>query len=371
MRFAVIMAGGRGERLWPLSTQERPKQFLRLLGERTMLQETVERVAPLVSLEHTYVVVGREHVELVSEQLPSLPAENIIVEPLGRGTASCVGLAAVRLAQIDPEGVMLVLPADHVVKDGERFLKLLEDAATIAAGGTYLVTLGVSPDRPATGYGYIQASTPWQRSGLAVKSPVLEVERFTEKPDRRTAERFLAEGDYLWNSGIFIWRVDTILREIEAHMPKLHAALLTIGERIGAPDYEALLERVYREQDVVSIDYGVMEKSDRVLVLPTGEIGWSDVGDWAALGELLEHDGQGNAIQAHHIGIDTENCVIISPRAEAEGRLVATLGLAGLVIVDTDDVLLVMDKDRAQEVKRLIELQAAEREGPPGGVSAL
>lgn len=358
MRFAVIMAGGRGERLWPLSTEERPKQFLKLFGEQTMLQETAERVAPLLPLENIYVVVGKEHVELAREQLPSLPAENIIVEPLGRGTAPCVGLAAERLAQTDPEGVMIVLPADHAVRDRERFLKLLADAAMIAAEGTHLVTLGITPDRPATGYGYIQASTPWPKSGLAIESAVLEVERFTEKPDRRTAERFLAEGDYLWNSGMFIWRIDTILQEIKTHMPQLHARLTAIGERIGAPDYEAMLERVYREQDVISIDSGVLEKSDRVLVLPTGEIGWSDVGDWAALSELWETDGQGNAIQARHIGIDTKNSLIISQHAEAKGRLVATLGLAGLVIIDTDNALLVMDKDRAQEVKRLICLRS-------------
>jgi len=380
MRFAVIMAGGRGERLWPLSTKERPKQFLKLFGERTMLQETVARVAPLVPLENTYVVVGKGHVELAREQLPNLPAENIIVEPQGRGTAPCVGLAALRLAQVDPEGVMIVLPADHVVKKPRRFLKLLADAATIAAGGTHLVTLGITPDRPATGYGYIypkgkyghkypkeqyghkQASTPWPKSDFAVESAVLKVERFTEKPDRRTAERFLGEGSYLWNSGIFIWRVDTILQQIKTHMPQLHAGLITIGEGIGSPDYEATLERVYREQDVTSIDYGVLEKSDRVLVLPTGEIGWSDVGDWAALGELLESDEQGNVIQAHHIGIDTENSIILSKHADVKDRLVATLGLAGLVIVDTDNALLVMDKDRAQEVKRLIEMQAAKRE---------
>ena len=363
MRFAVIMAGGRGERLWPLSRKERPKQFLKLLGERTMLQETVARVAPLIPPENTYVVVGREHVGVVNKQLPNLPAENIIVEPLGRGTAPCIGLAALRLSRIDPEGVMIVLPADHVLQDEERFLKLLEDATTVAAAGSHLVTLGITPDRPATGYGYIQTFNPFEAGNFSSGSKVLEVERFTEKPDRETAERFLADNDYLWNSGMFIWRVDMILREMKTHMSKLHAGLMTIENRIGAPDYEEVLERIYRQQDVASIDCGVMEKSNRVLVLPTGEIGWSDVGDWSALNEVLKTDEEGNVIQASHIGIDTTNSIILSKYTSDKNRLVATLGLSDLVIVDTDDILLVMDKTRAQEVKRIIEIQTAEKEG--------
>lgn len=362
MRFVVIMAGGRGERLWPLSTKKRPKQFLKLTGERTLLQETVERVTPLVPYENNYVVVDKEHVELVLAQLPGLPPKNVIVEPMGRGTAPCAGLAALRLSQIDPGGVMILLPADHVIKGKDRFLRLLEEAAAIASEGTYLVTLGITPDRPATGYGYIQALTPWSGSGSVGGSNVLEVDRFTEKPEQKTAERFLREGGYFWNSGMFIWRVDTLLHEIMVHMPNLHTGLMTIETHIGAPDYEDVLERVYREQDVISIDYGVMEKSDRVLVLPA-DIGWSDVGDWAAVDQVFETDEQGNLIQAHHLGIDTGNSVILSENAKVKDRLIATLGVADLVIVDTDDVLLVMNKGRSQEVKRLIQMREAEKEG--------
>ena len=362
MRFAVIMAGGRGERLWPLSRKETPKQFLKLLGEQTMLQETVERIAPLIPHEKIYVVVGEEHVGIVHEQLPMLPARNIIVEPRGRGTAPCVGLAALRLSRIDPEGVMIVLPADHVVQDKKRFLKLLEDAMTVAAAGSHLVTLGITPDRPATGYGYIQAFKPFAAGDLSSGSEVLEVERFTEKPDKETAEQFLDEGGYFWNSGMFVWRVDTILHEMKAHMPKLHAGLMAIENRIGAPDYEEVLERIYRRQDVTSIDCGVMEKSNRVLVLPTGEIGWSDIGDWSALNEVLKTDEEGNVIQASHIGIDTSNSIILSKHTSDRERLVATLGLSDLIIIDTDDILLVMDKTRAQEVKRIIQIQTAEKD---------
>ena len=361
-RFAVIMAGGAGERLWPLSRKEAPKQFLQLLGERTLLQQTVERIAPLVHKKDTYIVAGREHVKIVREQLPELPTENIIVEPMGRGTAPCVGLAATRLTRIDPQGVMIVLPADHAIADEEHFLQLLDNAASVASAGTHLVTLGITPDRPATGYGYIQAPNHFMASDPSTGSEVLEVKRFTEKPDLETAERFLQEGGYYWNSGMFVWRVDTILREMEAHMPKLYAALMEIEKYAEASDYEETLEHIYAQQESNSIDYGVLEQSKRVLVIPTGDIGWSDVGDWSALSEVLETDNAGNLVRAPHIGVDTLNCTILSTHTGEKKRLVATLGLSNLVIIDTGDVLLVMDKSRAQEVKKILEIQAAKAE---------
>jgi len=357
-RFAVIMAGGMGERLWPLSRKETPKQFLRLLGERTLLQQTVERIAPLVDSENTYIVVGRQHVGSVREQLPDLPIGNIIVEPMGRGTAPCIGLAATRLSRVDPGGVMIVLPADHAIADEERFLQLLKDAASVASAGTHLVTLGITPNHPATGYGYIQALDRFVTSDQSTSSEVLEVKRFTEKPDLETAKQFLQEGGYYWNSGMFVWRVDAILHEMKEHMPKLHAALMEIEKHAQAPDYEETLERIYAEQGANSIDYGVLEKSEHVLVIPTGDIGWSDVGDWSALSEVLETDAVGNLIRASHIGVDTSNCTILSKHASEKRRLVATLGVSDLVIIDTDDALLVMDKSRAQEVKKILKIQA-------------
>lgn len=362
MLFAVIMAGGRGERLWPLSKKETPKQFLKLFGNSTLLQQTVERVVPLVPLDNTYVVVGREHVGIVHEQLPQLPRRNLIVEPMGRGTAPCIGLAATRLSRIDPEGVMIVLPADHVIADEERFRHLLHDAAAVAEAGTHLITLGITPDRPSTGYGYIRAFNPFMAGDLNEGSEVLAVEKFTEKPEEETAEQFLDEGDYFWNSGMFVWRVDVILREMKEHMPELQAGLTEIEEHAGTADYEETLSRIYAEQEVNSIDYGVLEKSERVLVLPTGDIGWSDVGDWSALNEVLGTDKQGNLIRASHIGIDTSDCTILSKHTSDTERFVATLGLSDIVIIDTDDVLLVMDKSRAQEVKKILKIQAAQKE---------
>lgn len=344
--FAVIMAGGKGERLWPLSVPERPKQFLSLSGSRTMLQETVARVAPLISQKNIYVVTPREFATLVLEQL-YLPEENIILEPMGRGTAPCIGLAAVLLEAKDPHSVMVVLPSDHVVKEQERFLRILKLAIEIAAKEDCLVTLGIIPDYPATGYGYIR------RGELFAKNNGLEIYRvqsFTEKPDYRTARRFLEEGDYYWNSGMFVWRVDVILGEISRCLPKLYAGLIKIKKRLGKPELNRVIAEVYEEQESISIDYGVMEKAKNVLVIPA-EIGWSDLGDWLALEALFEKNNEGNIIQAQHIGIDTKNSIVF---ATDKDKLIATIGLENIVIVETKEALLVMEKTRAQEVREIV-----------------
>jgi len=351
MNFAVIMAGGQGERLWPLSTRKRPKQFLNLLGERTMLQETVERIAPLIPIKNTIVVVAQQYAPLVLQQLPSLPAKNSIVEPMARGTAPCVGVAALWLSRVDPKGTMVVLPADHVITNNVRFLECLRQAIGVASTRDCLITLGIAPDHPATGYGYIKAVKKPSASNC-----VMKVEEFTEKPDQETATRFLHQGDYFWNSGMFVWRVDMILHEIKLHMPKLYKGLQVIRGHLGTVDEQAVLNQVYREQGAISIDYGVMEKSKRVQIIPTGNIGWSDVGDWAALERVLSRDECGNSIRASHLGIDTQDSIIVSE----EGKLIATLGVSNLVIVDTGKALLVMDKSRSQEVRRIVQMQKEE-----------
>ncbi len=353
MEFAVIMAGGRGERLWPLSTPEHPKQFLKLFGEETMLQATVSRIRPLIPWENIYVVTSEQHGSLVKEQLPSLPPENIITEPVGRSTAPCIGLAAVVIAQRDPRGAMVVLPADHVIQDEDRFRKLINAGLTIASEGEHLITLGITPRYPATGYGYIQGGDVLREiEGMKA----LKVERFTEKPDHKTAVRFLEQGGYFWNSGMFVWRTDTILDEIEIHLPNLRAGLTKIMNHLGRPDYQTVLTEVYSSQETISIDQGVMEKSANAIVIPTGEIGWNDVGDWAAWAELFPRDAAGNVVQAPHIGIETNDCVILSRSTRTDGRVIATLGVSNLIIIETDNAVLVMDKDRAQEVKRLLKL---------------
>jgi mannose-1-phosphate guanylyltransferase len=339
------MAGGRGERLWPLSTPTRPKQFLKLSGKRTMLQETIARVNSLIPEERVYVVTPGKFAALVHEQL-DIPPSNVIVEPIGRNTAPCIGLAAIILETSDPQGVMVVLPADHVIKQPERFMEILSTAVDIAGSEDYLITLGVVPDHPSTGYGYIQRGAPFPKS-RNIKA--YEAKRFTEKPDEATARRFLREGGYYWNSGMFIWRVDMILAEIERHMPNLYARLQEIKQHLDKPDRNAVIERVYQEQEPISIDYGLMERSENVVVIPA-DIGWSDVGDWSALAAILEKDENENIVHAKHVGIDTQDSVIYS----TGDKLIATIGLANIVIVETEETLLVMDKARSQDVRKIV-----------------
>lgn len=349
-RFAVIMAGGRGERLWPVSTSERPKQFLRFGGcPNTMLQQTFARVRALFHSDDTYVVVPQDFLGLVHEQLGAeIPEGNIIAEPIGRNTAACVGLAAIILEARDPQAVMVVLPADHAVKERDRFLDVLRVATALAdqqAG--YLITLGITPDRPATGYGYIQRG---QRFAVEGGVEVFRVENFAEKPDVDKARRFLAAGSYLWNSGMFIWRVDSILGAIERCMPTLFAGLQEAKQHLGRPDFGEVVKRVYLAQDSVPIDRGVLERYTRLLVIPA-DIGWSDVGDWSAMSALFETDPDGNVAWGNHTGVDTRDSVIYS---ESSGKRIVTIGLRDMVVVETRDVLLVMPKTRSQDVRAVL-----------------
>ena len=285
--YAVIMAGGKGERLWPLSTPEKPKQFLRLLGDRSMLQETVARVLPLVPLERILVVTSRDHVDLVRDQLPRLPQRNLLAEPVGKGTAPCVALAAVVVHARAPEGVMATLSADHVISDPNRFQSLLAAALRVASEGTHLVTFGIPPTRPETGYGYIEASEPWRGASQAEPADVLHVKRFTEKPDHDTATQFLNQGTYYWNSGMFVWRADLVLQEIGRYLPALHESIAELSKHLDHPSFATTLEDVYSNLGSQSIDRGVMEKSERILLVPASDIGWSDVGGWEALRVVL------------------------------------------------------------------------------------
>lgn len=345
--YAVIMAGGKGERLWPLSTPARPKQFLRILDGKSFLQVTVERITSLIPKEKVLVITPKEFVLLVHEDL-DIPEENVIAEPMGRNTAPCAALAALFLAQRDPKAVMVVLPADHVIKNVEQFHLVLSKAIEIASREDYLVTLGIVPDRPATGYGYIRRGRPFAESS---DPAVFHVEKFKEKPDRKTAEKFLAEGGYFWNSGMFVWRVDVFLHALSQHLPALYTTFEELREYLGQPNWDRKLAEVYQKIPAISIDHGLMEKAENVLVIPA-DIGWSDVGDWAALGAFLPQDADGNAVHARHLGIETKGCVIY---AEDPDRLVATLGVEDLVIVDTKEALLILPKERAQEVRKLLE----------------
>lgn len=350
--YAVIMAGGVGSRLWPRSRQATPKQFLDLLGPRTMLQETVGRVTPLIPRARILVVTGEEHAETVRAQAPDLPDENILIEPGPRGTAPCIGLAAGVLQMRDPEAIMAVCPADHVIADAAGFRQALAVAAQLAQDD-YLVTLGIAPDHPHTGYGYIQRGTSLgEVGGLAA----YQVRRFTEKPGAQAAADYVASGEYYWNGGIFVWRAAVILAEMARLLPQLRAELEAVAAAWDGPERRGTLAAAWDRVPQTTIDYSVMEKALRVAVVPV-DIGWDDVGNWASLSRLAEGEGnqQGDGNVARGPGrpllLDTTGTYVYA----SKGRLVAAVGLEGFVVVDTPDALLLCPKDQAQAVRDVVE----------------
>lgn len=351
--YAVIMAGGVGSRLWPRSRVATPKQFLDLLGPRTMLQETVDRIEPLVPLARVLVVVSEEHAATVRAQVPGLPEENIVTEPGPRGTAPCVGLASVALQQRDRSAIMAVFPADHRIADAVGFRRAIAAAAQIAQDD-YLVTLGITPDRPHTGYGYIQrGALLGETNGLAA----FRVQCFSEKPDAPTAKRFLDSGEYYWNGGIFIWRVATILTEMESLLPRLHTELQAVAEAWDSRQRRESLVAAWDRVPRTTIDYAIMEKAARVAMMPV-DIGWDDVGNWATLSGLVDSDKAGNVVRGEGCPLlmDTINTYVYT----SAGRLVVTVGLENFVVVDTPDALLVCPKDQAQAVRDVVERLKAE-----------
>ncbi len=345
MFYALIMAGGSGTRLWPLSRNLRPKQSLQLIGERSMFQHAVDRIALLFPPERILVVTRAEHVDLLASQSPELPRQNFIVEPEGRGTAPAIGLGAVILRRLDPQAVMAVLTADQYITDTARFRQALAAAAQIAAAGR-LVTLGIQPSSPATGYGYIQKG---QKLGSAGSFPFFQVERFIEKPGLEQARSMIASGQYAWNSGMFIWQIDRILEEFQRQMPAFYEQLMVLDAAAGAGNEAEALQRIWPQVARQTIDYGVMEGARDVVVVPV-DIGWTDIGSWASLLELLPADEDGNIFIGPTLGIDTRDTLVFGSE-----RLIATLGVKGMVIVDTGDALLVCPRERAQDVRAVVQ----------------
>ena len=345
MYYAVIMAGGSGTRLWPLSRTNTPKQALKLVGERTMFQHAVDRLAPLFAPEHILVVTKADHIKVLASQTPDLPIGNFLVEPEGRGTAPAIGLAALHLRQRDPAAVMAVLTADHFIADTEGFRKILAAAERVAQKG-HLVTLGIKPTAPSSAFGYVQQA---ENLGTEAGVPFFRMQRFVEKPNQAEAARMLASGDYSWNSGMFIWRVDRIMAEFERQMPKFYAQLTELQPAVGSPDYSEKISRLWPQVAEQTIDYGVMEGAQDVVVIPI-EIGWADVGSWTSLFDLLPVDADGNILQGAHVAIDTKNTLVLG----GGKRLIATIGVEDLVIVDTEDALLICTKEREQDVRAVV-----------------
>jgi mannose-1-phosphate guanylyltransferase len=348
MLHAVIMAGGSGTRFWPKSRRDRPKQLLRLFGAETMLQQTVARIEPLVARERITIVTGADQAAATRAQLPGIPEQNVIAEPCPRDTAPCVGLAAGIIAERDPDGTMLVMPADHVIEPAAAFRATVQAALEVVdLDPTTLVTFGIKPTRPEAGYGYIERGALLEeRNGI----PVYRVVQFREKPDRTSAERFLAAGNFMWNSGIFVWRARTILEQLGAQRPRLTQGLSEILRARGTRDERATLERLFPQLERIPIDKAVMEHAPNVRVLQVA-YEWNDVGDWRALASLLEPDASGNALQGAVIARDTANSIIISD----DGGLVATLGVEDLVIVHSGKATLVAKKDQLDKLKALVE----------------
>lgn len=343
-RTALIMAGGRGERFWPKSRKNLPKQFLSLTGDgKTMLQLTIERILPLVSMEDIYIATNRDYKALVREQLPELPEENILCEPIGRNTAPCIGLGAIHISRKYEDAVMMVLPSDHLIKDTQTFVSVLTEGCELAEKGTNLVTIGITPNYPETGYGYIKF-IPEESDGHAYA-----VDRFVEKPNLETAQEYLATKQYLWNSGMFMWKVSTILDNLRQFMPAIYNGLQIIKAAIGTKDAESILEREFTAFPSESIDYGIMEKAKNIYTLP-GSFGWDDVGSWLAVGRIRSSDESGNIANGNIVTVSTKNCVI-----EGGKKLIATVGLEDLIIVDTDDATLICSKNSAGDIKKVLE----------------
>jgi len=347
----IIMAGGSGTRFWPLSRKSRPKQFLALAGDGPLLASTIGRLPPLAKPKETYVVCGPQHAAAARRMLPQLPKENFIVEPCARNTAPCVGLAAIHVAAKDPAGIVAMLPADHHIAKPPAFRDALAAGAQLAERGA-IATIGIQPTRPETGYGYLKLGPRLAARGGKGKGRLhaYKVERFVEKPDVVTAARYLADGGYLWNSGIFVFRADVILEEIRRAMPVLGEQLDAIRRSLGTPQYARTLRRVFPDCPSISIDYGVMEKSERIAVVPAS-FGWSDVGSFAALPDVRATDHLGNVTDGDAIVIDGRNNVVIATKQ----RPVAVVGIDDVVVVDAGDAVLVCRRERAQDVRKAVE----------------
>lgn len=346
--YGVIMAGGGGTRFWPLSRKKTPKQLLNLSGREVMINETIDRVSKIAESEDIFIVTNAAQAEAMRKVTAGrVPSENILCEPSARNTAACIGYAAVKIIKERGDGVMVVTPSDAYIRDSEKYAEILRTAANHAANANDIVTIGVAPTFPATGYGYIR----YKDGG----SDINEVLSFVEKPDRATAEEYLKAGGYVWNSGVFVWKASVILEKFKEFLPDVYSGLMKISSAVKTGNEQKVLNEVYPQIRSISVDYGIMEKSDGIKVI-CGDFGWNDVGSWDMLGVLHECDENGNVVAGDTLLVDTKDSVVYS-----SGRLVAAVGVDNLVVVETPDAVLVLPKDRAQDVKKIVEKLAEQK----------
>ena len=348
MLHAVIMAGGGGTRFWPRSRQSKPKQFLKLAGDATLLQQAIERVEALAPPSRTWIITGASYTAESARQLPTLPSERIVGEPCGRDTAACTGLGAALCLRQDPDAIMLVSPADHVIEPAQEFRRAVQAAEQMLVDHPgALITFGIRPTFAATGYGYIELGPEIaQRQGVSI----FRVASFREKPHIELAERYVATGKHFWNSGIFVWRAATILNQLRANQPMIAAAIERIAAAWDSPQRDNVLSKEYAALDKISIDYAVMEKAPEVLMVQAPFV-WDDVGSWLALERRQPQDAHDNTVLAQHLGIDTRHCIIASD----EGKLIATLGVSDLIIIQDGDAILVAHREEEGNIKKIVD----------------
>lgn len=338
--YCVIMAGGIGSRFWPISRIERPKQFLDILGTgKTFIRSTYERFANFIPRENFLVVTNEQYRALVAEQIPELAPHQILGEPLGRNTAPCIAYAAFHLRAMNPEATMIVAPSDHLILNEAEFVTAMKECVAFVRSHHNIMTIGIEPTRPDTGYGYIQ---------IAERNGIVPVKTFTEKPNEELAKAFVASGEFFWNSGIFIWELPTILEAFRNYLPEMYQLFESEADRFNTPDEVAAIARIYPECRGISIDYGVIEKAENVYVR-CSSFGWSDVGTWGSLYQYLGKDDKGNVAPAGAVLNDTANCLVKAP----EGKLVVIDGLQDCIVVDTPDVLMICPKNKEQEIKQM------------------
>lgn len=351
--YVAIMAGGGGTRFWPWSREKRPKQILPIISKRSMIWETVDRLRPFIAPEKIFIVTSRSQAEDLRRQVPQVPRRNLLLEPVGKNTAPCLCLAALHIQKKDPAAVMVALPADHFISNPPGFLKTLRGAVKVAATQNLLITLGIRPTEPETGYGYIQKGEPLETvQGL----PVFRAKAFREKPTLPKARAYLRRGDYFWNSGIFIWQAGVFLEAVKNFLPRLYGEMAPLQNSLGTPRERRVLEKIYARVQSVSVDYGIMEKADNVALMEA-QFSWNDVGSWAALAKIWPQDDKGNArsgetlpARGKILAIDSEGCLI-----RGEEKLIAVIGLKDTIVVEAGNAFLVCPRERAQEVRKVLQ----------------